>query len=86
MWSLNLGRPAIIPQLNEKMAIELGAKLLGELLLFAIPAVLIVLEYIRYKLKKRSNYGWGDSITFFQTFSQGEKENRGNSTRKIEAC
>lgn len=34
MWSLNMGRSATIPQLNETMAIELGATLLGEFILF----------------------------------------------------
>uniref|UniRef100_A0A1B0A0G8 Uncharacterized protein n=1 Tax=Glossina pallidipes TaxID=7398 RepID=A0A1B0A0G8_GLOPL len=30
MWALNLGRPIQVPPLNEAMAIELGANLLGE--------------------------------------------------------
>lgn len=51
MWSLNMGRPATIPQLNETMAIELGATLLGEVILFTVPAVLLVLEYRRYNIE-----------------------------------
>lgn len=48
MWALNLGRPTKIPQLNETMAIELGANLLGEFIIFTIGAGLLVFEYIRY--------------------------------------
>lgn len=47
MWSLNLGKPAKIPQLNETMAIELGSSLLGEIILFTVPATVLVLEYLR---------------------------------------
>lgn len=47
MWSLNLGKPKTIPQLNESMAIDLGATLLGEIILFAVPATVLVFEYLR---------------------------------------
>jgi len=33
---MNLGKPVNIPKLNEKMAIELGAELLGEAIIFTI--------------------------------------------------
>lgn len=49
MWSLNLGKPTNIPQLNETMAIELGSTLLGEIILFAVPATILVFEYTRFK-------------------------------------
>lgn len=48
MWALNLGKPTSIPQLNETMAIELGANLLGEVIIFTIGAGLLIFEYIRY--------------------------------------
>lgn len=48
MWALNLGKPASIPQLNETMAIELGANLLGEVIIFTIGAGLLIFEYMRY--------------------------------------
>lgn len=47
MWALNLGKPSIVPQLNEAQAIELGANLLGEFIIFAIGAGLLLLEYQR---------------------------------------
>ncbi|XP_037953143.1 putative OPA3-like protein CG13603 [Teleopsis dalmanni] len=47
MWALNLGRPVTVPPLNEAMAIELGANLLGEFIIFAIGAGLLILEYAR---------------------------------------
>lgn len=47
MWVLNLGRPVKVPQLNEAMAIELGANLLGEVIIFSIGAGLLIMEYVR---------------------------------------
>lgn len=47
MWILNLGKPVNIPSLNETMAIELGANLLGEGIIFIIAAGLLFLEYSR---------------------------------------
>lgn len=47
MWALNLGRPVNVPPLNETMAIELGANLLGEFIIFTIGSLAIVLEYSR---------------------------------------
>lgn len=50
MWALNLGKPTNVPQLNEAMAIELGANLLGEVIIFTIGAGLLIFEYIRYAI------------------------------------
>lgn len=47
MWILNLGRPVNIPVLSQEMAIELGANLLGETLIFTIGAAILLLEYNR---------------------------------------
>lgn len=47
MWALNLGRPVNVPPLTESMAIDLGANLLGEFIIFFIGSVAIVLEYNR---------------------------------------
>lgn len=47
MWVMNLGKPGKVPQLNEAMAIELGANLLGEVVIFSIGAVLLIFEYTR---------------------------------------
>lgn len=47
MWALNLGKPINVPQLNEAMAIELGANLLGEVIIFTIGAGLLIFEYVR---------------------------------------
>ena len=38
MWSMNIGKPVNIPKLNEAMAIELGAELVGETVIFSIAA------------------------------------------------
>lgn len=48
MWILNLGRPVNVPVLNEAMAMELGANLLGEGLIFLIAAGILISEYSRY--------------------------------------
>lgn len=55
MWVLNLGKPVHIPVLNEAMAIELGANLLGETIVFTMAAVLVVLEYNRYNFALRNS-------------------------------
>lgn len=52
MWALNLGKPTSVPQLNETMAIELGANLLGEVIIFTIGAGLLIFEYIRQSNKE----------------------------------
>lgn len=52
MWLLNLGKPVNIPPLNEAMAIELGANLLGEGILFTVAAALLVFEYSRQATKQ----------------------------------
>lgn len=52
MWALNLGKPSAVPQLNETQAIELGANLLGEFIIFTIGAGLLLLEYQRSSRKE----------------------------------
>ncbi|KAL4717951.1 hypothetical protein ACJJTC_001369 [Scirpophaga incertulas] len=52
MWILNLGKPVNIPVLSQEMAIELGANLLGESLIFIIGAGLLVIEYNRQSKKE----------------------------------
>ncbi|XP_018783489.1 PREDICTED: putative OPA3-like protein CG13603 isoform X2 [Bactrocera latifrons] len=47
MWALNLGKPVAVPPLNEAMAIELGANLLGEAIIFVIGAAVLIFEYTR---------------------------------------
>lgn len=52
MWILNLGKPDTVPSLNEQAAIELGANLLGEGIIFVIAAAIIYLEYARQVRKE----------------------------------
>ncbi|KAL1109941.1 hypothetical protein AAG570_014098 [Ranatra chinensis] len=52
MWIMNLGRPVDIPKLNEAMAIELGANLLGEAIIFTVAAALLYMEYTRQTRKE----------------------------------
>lgn len=52
MWLLNLGKPVNIPPLNEAMAIELGANLLGETILFSVGAAVLIIEYNRQTTKQ----------------------------------
>ncbi|EDW24537.1 GL23345 [Drosophila persimilis] len=52
MWALNMGgRSVNVPPLNEAMAIELGANLLGEFIIFTIGAGLLIFEYSRQSIK-----------------------------------
>ena len=53
MWILNLGKPVHVPPLNETMAIELGANLIGEGIIFVIAAGVVYLEYTRQARKDR---------------------------------
>jgi len=53
MWILNLGKPVHVPALNETMAIELGANLIGEGIIFVIAAGIVYLEYTRQVRKDR---------------------------------
>lgn len=52
MWVMNLGKPMDVPSLNESMAIELGANLLGEGIIFAVAAGVLFLEYNRQTRKE----------------------------------
>ncbi|CAH4031889.1 optic atrophy 3 protein homolog [Pieris brassicae] len=54
MWILNLGKPVNIPVLSQDMAIELGANLLGETVIFVIGAGLLIVEYNRQSKKEAS--------------------------------
>lgn len=47
MWILTFDKPVNITVLNEDMAIELGANLLGEFVVFSIAAVLVIMEVNR---------------------------------------
>ncbi|KAL9894958.1 putative OPA3-like protein CG13603 isoform 1-T1 [Glossina fuscipes fuscipes] len=53
MWGVNLGRPVQVPPLDEATAIDLGAKVLGELFIFAVGALALLYEHIR-QLKKEA--------------------------------
>lgn len=72
MWALNMGKPTKVPQLNEAMAIELGANLLGEIIIFTIGAGLLIFEYMRYG---SSTYiTLKNIIIFVLLFRQANKE------------
>jgi len=51
MKMLGLGKPTQVQKLNEAMAIELGAELLGETIIFLSAAITIAAEYIRQTRK-----------------------------------
>lgn len=52
MWAMNLGKAVEIPQLNEAMAIELGATLVSEAVIFATGAALVIAEVVRRNKKE----------------------------------
>ncbi|XP_047004984.1 putative OPA3-like protein CG13603 [Schistocerca americana] len=52
MWIMNLGKPVNIPSLNEAMAIELGANLVGEGIIFGVAAGVLYIEYNRQTRKE----------------------------------
>ncbi|XP_012527044.1 putative OPA3-like protein CG13603 [Monomorium pharaonis] len=52
MYVMNLGKPTKVAKLNETMAIELGANLIGELIIFSVAGACVILEYNRQVLKE----------------------------------
>ncbi|XP_022659470.1 optic atrophy 3 protein homolog isoform X2 [Varroa jacobsoni] len=51
---LNLGKPSAVKPLNEREAIDLGAELLGEAIIFAVAAGTITAEYLRQSRNERA--------------------------------
>lgn len=47
MRALNLKKPQKIPKMSETAAIELGAELLGEFIIFGVAATTVTFEYKR---------------------------------------
>lgn len=52
MYFMNLGTAGKVKPLSETMAIELGSNLLGEAIIFAVAAALLLLEYNRQVRKE----------------------------------
>lgn len=52
MYLMNLGKPTKVAKLNEAMAIELGANLMGEVIIFSVAGGCIMLEYYRQAAKE----------------------------------
>ncbi|KYN03628.1 PREDICTED: putative OPA3-like protein CG13603 [Cyphomyrmex costatus] len=52
MYVMNLGKPTKVAKLNEAMAIELGASLIGELIIFSVAGACVILEYNRQVTKE----------------------------------
>lgn len=51
MRMLNLGKPREVKKLDQNAAIELGAELLGEFVMFTVAAVTLTAEYVRQSRK-----------------------------------
>lgn len=52
MWTLNLGKPVNVPKLTEASAIELGAELVGEAVIFTIASTILMAEFVRQSRKE----------------------------------
>ncbi|XP_017890699.1 optic atrophy 3 protein homolog [Ceratina calcarata] len=52
MYVMNLGKPTKVAKLNEAMAIELGANLMGEVVIFSVAGGCLILEYNRQVAKE----------------------------------
>lgn len=52
MYLMNLGKPTKVAKLNEAMAIELGANLMGEVIIFGVAGGCLMLEYSRQATKE----------------------------------
>ncbi|KAF7418997.1 hypothetical protein HZH68_001650 [Vespula germanica] len=52
MYMMNLGKPTKVAKLNENMAIELGASLMGEVIIFGLAGACVMFEYNRQVTKE----------------------------------
>ncbi|KAL2717974.1 optic atrophy 3 protein isoform X1 [Vespula squamosa] len=52
MYMMNLGKPTKVAKLNENMAMELGASLMGEVIIFGLAGACVMLEYNRQVTKE----------------------------------
>lgn len=52
MYIMNLGKPVKVAKLNETVAIELGANLIGEVIIFGVAGGTLILEYNRQTTKE----------------------------------
>lgn len=52
MYVMNLGKPTKVAKLNEAMAIELGASLMGEIIIFSLAGGCLIFEYNRQVAKE----------------------------------
>ena len=69
---MDMGKVVQVPKLNEAIAVELGANLLGEFVIFAIGAGLLLLEYQRWNCTYLAYYQRNLSILL--SFRQVRKE------------
>uniref|UniRef100_A0A5S6R4Z6 OPA3-like protein n=1 Tax=Trichuris muris TaxID=70415 RepID=A0A5S6R4Z6_TRIMR len=53
MLMMGFGKPTKVPNLTEESAVELGADILGEIIVYSIAATLFTLEYMRTSEKAR---------------------------------
>ncbi|KAB0803385.1 hypothetical protein PPYR_00355 [Photinus pyralis] len=68
MWMLALGKAITIPVLNEQKMIELGASLLGELIVFSIGAGVVINELYKASQKEaKKEAGRRQEINQFKT-------------------
>ncbi|GAB1863611.1 Putative OPA3-like protein CG13603 [Camponotus japonicus] len=52
MYIMNLGKPTKVAKLNESMAIDLGASLMSEMIIFGVAGGCVILEYNRQVMKE----------------------------------
>ncbi|KAK1118369.1 hypothetical protein K0M31_015069 [Melipona bicolor] len=52
MYLMNLSKPTKVAKLNEAMAMELGANLMGEVIIFSVAGGCLILEYNRQVTKE----------------------------------
>lgn len=48
MYVLGFGKPVAVKPLTEEMAVQLGADMLGEMIVFGIAVGVVFHEYVRY--------------------------------------
>ncbi|XP_011312963.1 optic atrophy 3 protein homolog [Fopius arisanus] len=92
MYLMNLGKPTKVAKLNEQMAIELGASLMGEVIIFTVAGGCLILEYNRQVAKEARKEGdrqaqlqkFADDITNLHQLSQQQAKQLEYLTHVIE--
>lgn len=68
MKLLGIGKVSIVKPLNEDIAVDLAAEMLGEFVIFSIAASLLFAEYKRQQYKDQNKVEWCLACSFLTIY------------------